>query len=192
MTLLLALLVMLVVAGAVLGMGISVYNRLVFLKNNIDRNWSNIDVLLKQRHDELPKLIEVCRQYMAYEKETLEKVIRARSAVFDASSAGNLPALGSAEAQLRRGLGGLFALAENYPELKANQSFVNLQNRITQLEGAISDRRELYNESVNLYSVRCEQFPDTLIARQFTFSPRSLLKFDGAETSDVNVRAMFS
>ncbi len=99
------------------------YNNLVSLKHNVSKAWANIDVLLKQRHDELPKLVETCKQYMGYEQETLEKVMQARAAVSAAREKGDVSALGPAETQLRMGLGNLFALAEAYPDLKANDSF---------------------------------------------------------------------
>ena len=148
---------------------VTLYNGLVSLKHAVAKHLSNIDVLLKQRHDELPKLVETCKQYMGYEQETLEKVISARNRVASAQSTGNMKALGQAETSLRAGLGQLFALAENYPELKADQSFGHLQQRITGLENAIADRREIYNESVNNNNVRIEQFPDVIIARVFNF-----------------------
>ncbi len=167
------------------------YNNLVTLKHGVSKAWSNIDVLLKQRHDELPKLVEVCKQYMQYEKDTLEKIIQARSAVAQARDQGDIPALGQAETQLRLGLGNLFALAENYPELKANDSFRQLQSRISQLEEAIADRREVYNEAVNLNNVRIEQFPDVIIARMFNFKAHPLLKFSEAEKRDVDMKQLF-
>lgn len=170
---------------------VTVYNGLVSLKHNVSKAWSNIDVLLKQRHDELPKLVEVCRQYMGYEKETLEKVISARSAVFAARDAGDMQKLGSAESSLRMGLGNLFAVAESYPDLKADENFQHLQTRITALENQIADRREFYNEQVNLNNIRIEQFPDVVIARWFNFGARDLLEFAEEQTRDVNVRALF-
>jgi LemA protein len=147
--------------------------------------------LLKQRHGELPKLIEVCKQYMKYEQETLEKVMRARAQVADARQAGDLGALGMAESQLRIGLGGLFALAEAYPDLKADQTFQHLQSRITGLENAIADRREFYNEVVNANNIRIEQFPDVIVARKFNFTAFELLEFSEQEKQDVDVRALF-
>ncbi|MGE0387776.1 MAG: LemA family protein [Gammaproteobacteria bacterium] len=170
---------------------ISLYNGLVAVKHNVDKAWANIDVLLRQRHDELPKLIETCRQYMKYEQETLEKVIQARSSVATAQSAGDVKALGAAETELRGGLGRLFALAENYPDLKADDTFRHLQQRISGLESAIADRRELYNESVNINNVRIEQFPDTLLAARAGARPRELLQFSAEETRDVDVKALF-
>ena len=171
---------------------IVLYNNLVSLKHNVSKAWSNIDVLLKQRHDELPKLIETCKQYMGYEKDTLEKVIQARSAVAAAREKGDVAALGPAETQLRLGLGNLFALAEAYPDLKANETFQHLQGRISELENSIADRREFYNESVNNNNVRIEQFPDVIIARNFGFGPRDLLEFEEEETKDVNIKELFS
>lgn len=177
---------------AVVLYAIMIYNNLVSLKHNVSKSWANIDVLLKQRHDELPKLVEVCRQYMGYEQETMEKVMKARSAVASAQQSGNMGALGAAETQLRMGLGGLFALAEAYPDLKADQSFQHLQSRITGLENAIADRREFYNEAVNLNNVRIEQFPDVVIAKQFNFKAAELLEFSEEEITDVDVKALFS
>ncbi len=171
---------------------ITIYNGLVSLKHGVAKAWANIDVVLKQRHDELPKLIETCKQYMGYEKETLEKVIQARSAVAKAREAGDVAALGPAETQLRLGLGNLFALAEAYPDLKANESFQHLQARISGLENTIADRRELYNEMVNNNNVRIEQFPDVLIARFFHFKAAELLEFSEDEKKDVDVKALFA
>ncbi|HMU74297.1 MAG TPA: LemA family protein [Elusimicrobiota bacterium] len=181
-------------AGLVLALvfGVGIYNGLVRLKNNVGKAWSNIDIVLKQRHDELPKLIETCKQYMKFEQDTLEKVMKARAAVFSARETGNVAALGQAEGQLRGVLGGLFAVAENYPDLKTNQTFLNLQTRVSSLENTISDRRELYNESVNLNNTRLEQFPDSLVARFGSFKAFEFLKFDAAETQDVNVKNLFS
>jgi LemA protein len=168
-----------------------IYNNLVSIKHNVSKAWSNIEVLLKQRHDELPKLVETCRQYMKYEQETLEKVMQARSSVASAQQQGDIGQLGQAEGALRLGLGNLFALAEDYPELKANETFQHLQARITGLENAIADRREFYNESVNINNVRIEQFPDVIIARMFNFKSFTLLEFSVEETADVNLRGLF-
>ena len=171
---------------------IVIYNRLVSLKHDTAKAWSNIDVLLKQRHDELPKLVETCKQYMLHEKATLEKVMQARAGVFAARETSDVHALGVAESQLRQGLMNLFAVAEAYPQLKADESFRNLEARITGLENAIADRREFYNEVVNNNNVRLEQFPDIVIARLFAFKAFELLEFQAEEIRDVNIRALFS
>jgi LemA protein len=170
---------------------VGIYNGLVSLREKIKLAWANIDVLLKQRHDELPKLIETCKQYMQYEQETLTKVMQARSAVLQARESGSVGAVGVAEQQLRAGLGQLYAVAENYPQLKADDSFRVLQSRITGLEEGIADRRELYNEQVQINNTRIAQFPDVLIAQRYGFIAKPLLEFSAAEKSDVDVGALF-
>jgi LemA protein len=172
--------------------GVFVFNQLVALKHNIGKAWSNIDILLKQRHDELPKLVETCKQYMKFEQETLEKVMQARSQVASASASHDIPALGQAEGALRVGLGNLFAVAEAYPELKTNETFQHLQARITGLENAIADRREFYNDSVNVNNVRVEQFPDTVVARLSGFRQFPLLRFSAEEKKDVDLTQLFN
>ena len=172
--------------------GISLYNHLVDVKHAVSKAWANIDVLLKQRHDELPKLVEVCKQYKQFEQSTLQKVIEARSQVHAARERQDIGALGQAEGALRAGLGSIFAVAEAYPELKANENFMQLQNRITSLENGIADRRELYNESVNINNVQIEVFPASIIARLFGFSEKQLLEFSAAEKADVDMKQLFS
>lgn len=167
------------------------YNRFVTLNHNTQKAWRNIDILLKQRHDEIPKLVAVCKAYMKHEQDTLEKVIAARSRVAAARETGDLATLGLAEGALRAGIGQLFALVENYPELKANENFRHLEQRVTGLENAIADRREFYNEAVNLNNIRLEQFPDIFIAKLFGFRPFELLRFTDQDTSDVPVSALF-
>lgn len=171
---------------------ISQYNGLVEVKNGASKAWANIDVLLKQRHEELPKLVDTCKQYMQHEQVTLEKVIAARSRVSDAREAQNVSALGQAEGVLRSGLGQLFALAENYPDLKANEQFLHLQSRISGLESAIADRREFYNDSVNINNVRIEQFPGVVLARWFNFKAFEMLKFSSEELQDVDIGKRFN
>jgi LemA protein len=137
-------LILLGLSLSILFYGITLYNHLVNLKHAVAKAWANIDVLLKQRHDELPKLVEVCKQYKEFEQSTLRKVIEARSQVQAARESQDIGALGQAEGMLRMGLGSIFAVAEAYPELKANENFMQLQTRITGLENGIADRRELY------------------------------------------------
>ena len=170
---------------------VMLYNNLVTVKNNVALAWANIDVLLKQRHDEIPKLVEVCRQYMQFEQTTLVRISEARSQVAQAREARNIGALGPAEGALRFGVAKVFALAEAYPELKANQNFLQLQSRITGLENAITDRREYYNDSANVNNIRIQQFPDALVARMFGFSDARMLEFDAQEIADVDVRSAF-
>lgn len=187
-----SLLIFLGLIAVVLLYIIMLYNNLVQLKHNVSKAWSNIDVLLKQRHDELPKLVETCKQYMQFEQATLEKVMQARAGVAAAREARNIGALGAAETALRSGLGALFATVEAYPELKANEHFQHLIARITELENTIADRREFYNESVNLNNVRIEQFPDVVIARLFGFDTAQLLQFTAADRKDADLGTLFA
>jgi LemA protein len=175
-----------------IGYLILIYNRLVSLKHDTAKAWSNIDVLLKQRHDELPKLVETCKHYMRHERNTLEAVMRARSNASSAREQHDLPALGNAEGQLRQGLLQLFAAVEAYPDLKANSAFRTLEARITGLENAIADRREFYNDCVNTNNIRLEEFPDLFVARFFGFESFDLLDFSDQEIANVDLRALFS
>jgi len=179
-------------ALALAGYLVGVYNGLVRVRAAVKLAWSNIDVLLVQRHDELPKLVEVCRQYMQYEAATLERVMRARAGVDAARSAGNVASLGAAERDLRGGLTGLYAVAENYPQLKASEPFRHLQERISGLETAIADRREVYNEAANINNVRIVTFPDVLIANLGDFPAAQLLHFAADQKADVDLKAAFS
>ena len=181
-------------AGALVALliyAIVIYNGLVNLRHSVAKAWANIDVLLKQRHDELPKLVETCKQYMQFERETLEKEMNARAALESARTQGDVRAVGSAETQMRLGLGSIVATSEAYPELKSNQSIQQLLARITGLEGAISDRREFYNEFVNANNVRIEQIPDVIVARLGGFKEASLLEFSAEEKKDVDMRQLF-
>ena len=179
------------IIAVILVYAVVIFNHLVTLKHNVKKAWSNIDILLKQRHEELPKLVETCRQYMQFEQQTLEKVMQARAAVSQAQAQGDMGALGLAETEMRLGLGNLFAVAEAYPELKANESFQHLQQRISGLENAIADRREFYNESVNINNIQIEQFPDLIIAGLFRFQAFELLEFSDSETADVDIKTLF-
>ena len=170
---------------------VQMYNSIIRLKNNVKENWSNIEVMLKQRHDELPKLVSACKHYMQHESTTLENVIKARNQVNTVMQSGDMKRIGEAETQLRQSVGGLFAVAEQYPDLKADASFAKLQQRVTALENQISDRRELYNDSVNLNNTRIEQFPAVLFAGMFGFKHFDLLKFSAAEIADVNMDDLF-
>jgi len=163
---------------------LSVYNGLVTLKNNVARAWSNIDVLLKQRFDELPKLVALCERYMKHERETLEAVISARSQI---SQIGGGEETGEAQNMLSSALKSLFAVTENYPELKADQNFMQLQTRISSLENEIADRREFYNDSVNLYNIGIEKMPDALIAQVLNYRPKRMWKINPAHRDDVKI-----
>ncbi len=183
-TILIGLVVILVVIGFILYF-ITIYNSLVRLKNDIDKAWSNIDVLLKQRHDELPKLIETCKGYMQYEQATLQKVVEARNAYAQASSVGQKA---QADNMISAALKSLFALSESYPDLKANNNFMQLQKRISELEERIADRREFYNDDVNTYNIRIQQLPDVFIARMLNLQHHELFKVTEEDRRDVEVK----
>lgn len=170
---------------------IAIYNQLVNLKNEVSKNWANIDVLLVQRNNELNNLIASCKQYMQYEQNTLERVVQARQAQEKANLSKNMQALGSAETALRSGVAQMFALAEKYPDLKANDLYRKLQSRIVGLENSISDRRIYYNESVNINNIRIQKIPDIFIARACRFGRFELLIFDTKEKQEVEVKERF-
>lgn len=155
------------------------------LKNNIDKSWANIDVLLKQRHDELTNLIETVKGYMAYEKDVLQKITEARTLAMNAQSMGEKAA---ADELVRSALKTLFAVAEKYPDLKANQNFMHLQQRITGLENEIADRRKFYNDSVTNYNIRIESLPDVFVARLLGYKRKMLFKATEEDRRRIDVR----
>ncbi len=161
---------------------IGVYNMLVRLANNIDKAWSNIDVILKQRHDELPKLVEVCNSYMTHERETLESVTKARNAYREDMKTADKA---QAENQIVSALGHLFAVAEQYPDLKANQEFLAIQQRISALENTIADRREFFNDSVNVYNIAIQQIPTVWVAQEIGYTRKPLLTVAPSDRKDV-------
>jgi len=169
----------------IMGYAIGIYNHLIRVRHNVDKAWANIDVLLQQRHDELPKLVETCKGYMAHEKTLLENVTKART---DFMSATTIEGKTQAENQLSGALKSLFAVSENYPDLKANQNFLNLQERISALENQIADRREFFNESTNIFNIRIEQFPDVIIARMLGYMKRPLLEVPDEKKQDVDIK----
>jgi LemA protein len=164
---------------------IMVYNELVRLRNDIDRAWANIDVLLKQRHDEIPNLVEAVKGYMQHEQQTLLAVTQARAASLSATTIGQKA---QADLLVSGALRGLFAVAENYPQLKASDNFLKLQNRITELEEHIADRREFFNDDVNTYNTRIQQVPDVFMARFMDLKPRPMFKVTDEERRAIEVK----
>jgi LemA protein len=172
-----------VAAGLLIYLGM-LYNGLVALRNDIDKAWANIDVVLKQRHDELPRLADVCKGYMQYERETLQQLTEARAKYAAAVTVNQKTQLSSTlSASVQR----LFATAESYPDLKANATFLELQERITGLENQIADRREFYNDAINLFNTRIRQMPDALLASMAGFKPRPMFQVTAAEKAQVLV-----
>jgi len=161
---------------------VTIYNGLVAIKNDTDKAWANIDVLLKQRHDELTKLLDVTKGYMEFERDTLTRITQARSQYQQATT---IEQKVQADRAMTSALRGFFAVAENYPDLKANSNFLQLQKRITDLENQIADRREFYNDSVNTFNIRIQQVPDTFVAGFMHLIPRPMLKVEEADKADV-------
>jgi LemA protein len=172
-------------AAGVLIYTVILYNGLVRLRNENDRAWANIDVLLKQRHDEIPNLVETVKGYMQHEQQTLLAVTEARASSMSASGVGQKAV---ADLQVASALRGLFAVAENYPQLKANQNFLKLQNRITELEERIADRREFFNDDVNTYNTRIGQIPEVFVASFMALKPRQMFQVSDEERKLVEVR----
>ncbi|WP_298944143.1 LemA family protein [uncultured Psychromonas sp.] len=151
---------------------INIYNRLVMLKFNTDKAFANIDILLMQRADEIPNLVKVLDKHTTYEKDTLQRLTELRTRCKSVSNQDEKVATHNEMTSL---LGGVMAVYENYPELKSNASFLALQQRVSALEDNISDRREFFNESINLYNIGTKQFPDLLLAKLMSFELKSLL-----------------
>ncbi|GLK53973.1 LemA family protein [Maricaulis virginensis] len=165
----------------VIGIGIflvMVYNRLVALRQTCNQAWGDIDVQLRQRHDLVPNIVETVKGYAAHEKDTLENVTKARQQAIDANS---LKGLAEAENMLSGALRQLFALSEAYPDLKANQNFLSLQNELADLENKIAAARRFFNNAVNEYNTATEQFPAVVIANSMGFKQREYFEVGEAE-----------
>lgn len=181
-----------IVIGGVVLLGIGVaawavglFNALVQLRTRVDLAWADIDVLLKQRHDQLTKLIEVVKGAKDFEQSTLEKVISARNRYASANSQAQALAGAQAEGGMLRQI---FALAESYPDLKSNANFMQLQAEITRLEDGIAERREAYNAAANINNTRLQQFPDMLLAGAAGLHPRDYFQVEDADRQDVVVK----
>jgi len=164
---------------------IILYNELVRLRNDNDRAWANIDVLLKQRRDEIPNLVETVKGYLQHEQQTLLAVTQARAASMNAAS---ISQKAQADLKMTDALRGLFAVAENYPQLKANENFFKLQTRISELEERIADRREFFNDDVNTYNTRIGQIPEVLVASYMSLKPRAMFQVSDEDRRQVEVR----
>jgi LemA protein len=170
----------------VVAYAVMIYNGLVQVKHNVDQAWSNIDVLLKQRADELGKLLDAVKAYLGYERDLLTRLTSLRTQV---ARGGPDESRLAAEREIGAGVGRVFALAESYPELKSSTNFLELQRRITGLEEQIAHRREFYNDAVNINNVSLEQFPGRLMAPSAGLQRRPLFEATAEERADVNVSA---
>ena len=162
----------------------TIYNGLIHVKENIKKSWANIDVLLMQRSDEIPKLIKVLRSFAKHEKKMFDNVMVARKSYLGANS---ITEKADADNQISDALKSVFALSEAYPELRSNENFLNLQDRISGLENEISDRRELYNESVNNYNIRIQSLPDVAIANAMGLDQEEMFQVNDLKKKDVDI-----
>ena len=179
-----ALWIVLIILGLVVVYVIYKYNRLITLRNRIENAWSQIDVQLKRRADLIPNLVETVKGYMKHEKSVLENVTKARSALV---KAGSMAAKAKADNMISGALKSLFAVAEAYPQLKANENFMHLQQRISGLENELADMREFYNDSVNTFNVRIETIPGMFFAGPMGLARRDSFKATEEEKKDVKV-----
>ena len=188
--------IILIVIGILIAMAIGIYNTLVKMRMRVDEAWSDIDVQLKRRYDLIPNLVETVKGYAKHESETLENVMAARSKAtainIDANSATaeNMAALATAQQGLSGALGKLFAVAENYPDLKANQNFLQLQNDLTDTEDKIQASRRFYNGTVRDYNIKVETVPSNIVASIFHFAKREFFEIED-ETERKNVKVTF-
>ncbi|MGN1268994.1 MAG: LemA family protein [Candidatus Aphodocola sp.] len=165
---------------------VSTYNSLVGLRNKVKDQWSQIDVVLKNRNDLIPNIVETVKGYAKHEKETLNEVIEARSKM---ASANTPEEEMKASGEVTKALGKLFALAESYPELKANENFMDLQNKLNEVEEKIRYARQFYNDSVLTYKNKLEMFPSNIVANMFGFKPEAF--FEATEEERKNVQVKF-
>jgi LemA protein len=172
---LIAVIVLIVIVVVIVAILAGMYNSLVKRRNQVDNSWSQIDVQLKRRHDLIPNLVEAVKDYMSFEQETLTNVTRARAAAIDAGKQGP-EAVAEAENALTGTLKTLFAVAENYPDLKANQNVMQLQEELTSTENKIAFARQFYNDSVLTFNNKVQTFPSNLIAGMFNFSTRQFFE----------------
>lgn len=161
---------------------ISIYNSLVRLKNQVKNAWSQIDVQLKRRHDLIPNLIETVKGYMIHERETLENITKARSQAVAAESVGDKA---KAEGELTSALGKFNLVVENYPDLKANQNFLSLQEELTSTENKISFSRQNYNDQVLFYNNKIQMFPSNIVAGMFRFTEEEFFEIEDEKEKEV-------
>ncbi len=168
---------------------VAMYNGLIRAKNRVDEAWSDIDVQLKRRHDLIPNLVETVKGYASHEQATLEKVIAARNTAVNAQSSQDPAAVLQAENALSSTLKSIFALAESYPDLKANQNFLELQRDLTDTEDKIMASRRFYNTNVRDFNTKLQVVPTNIFARQLGFKPYTF--FEAAEAEKANVEVKF-
>jgi LemA protein len=175
------LVIVLIIIGVVAVAAIGIYNGLITLRNRADNAWAQVDVQLRRRYDLIPNLVETVKGYAAHEKETFQKVTEARS---QAINAGTVAEQGKAENMLSGALKSLFAVVESYPDLKANQNFLMLQEELAGTEGKISYARQFYNDTVMKFNTKQQVFPSNIIAGMFNFQEKEYFEIEEAEAKE--------
>ncbi|UKB82869.1 LemA family protein [Chryseobacterium sp. MEBOG06] len=173
-----AIILLILLGIAIISFFINLYNKLVMLKFNVDKAYGNIDVVLKQRADEIPNLVTVAKHFMNYEEKLLTRLTELRTFYNNSTDADKRTELAN---ETSKALSSFFAVSENYPELKSNNNFVELQKRISELEDKIADRREFFNDSVNLYNIGTHEFPNVILAKMLGYKDKTLLEITNSE-----------
>lgn len=181
---LVVLMVVVLLALGLAGLIVAIYNGLITVRNNVQKSWKNIDVVLQQRNDELPKLIETCRGYMKHETDLLTKITQLRT---EYAMAKEIKEKITTENQMGRLLGQLKMTWEQYPDLKAVQSFLQIQGRVSEIESKIADYREMFNDAVNTYNIQTERFPDLVLARIMNYQRQAFLEVPEEKKTDVKM-----
>ncbi len=181
-------LIVLIVIGiltlGIIGVGVAVYNGLITVRNNVQKTWKNIDVVLQQRNDELPKLIDACKAYMKHEKDLLTKITELRTGY---TMAKEIQEKIRVENELSKLLEKLKMVWEQYPDLKAVQSFLQIQDRVSAIESKIADYREAFNDAVNIFNIQIERFPDLVLARSMNYQRQTFLEIPEEKRKDVKM-----
>jgi LemA protein len=167
----------LIIFGLVI-MFFGIYNALIASRENIKKAWANIDVILKQRYDEIPQLVKICEQYVKFEKSQIDRIMSAREKMV---SGPTIDAKAEGFNQVTAGIKGLLAVGEAYPELKSNTNFMHIQTRLSALEETLADRREFYNDSVNVFNIRIQSIPDVFLARMLNYTPQTMFEVKAEE-----------
>ncbi|PLW80437.1 hypothetical protein C0585_02470 [Candidatus Woesearchaeota archaeon] len=178
--------IILIIVGVLILWIIFTFNSLISLRNDVKKSFSGIDVQLKRRSDLIPNLVETVKGYAKHEKELLENVTKARTSIMNASNKEDIKTMAKEDNLLSNGLKSIFAVAENYPKLKANENFLKLQDELSETEDQIAASRRIYNENVTYFNTKIQTFPNNLLASMFNFKEKEL--FETSEKRNVKVK----
>lgn len=177
-TSIIAIVLAVLLGASIIGFLITLYNRLVMLRFNLDKAYKNIDVLLKQRADEIPNLVTIAKEFANHEKKLLTELTELRTAYYSAQHTEEKTQISN---KISKGLASFFAISEQYPTLSSNSHFAALQTRVSQLEDKLADRREFFNDSVNLYNIGIHEFPNLIVAKILGYKDKTLLEISPSE-----------